>query len=146
MENQDRESLRELFGRFLEPGEAERAAEEVWQTEKLIERYPAPAPGVQMLADIKRRMNDAFTRRHRLTRVAHRILAAAAVIVVVALVGLLGRRPTSPADVSYASLIPTAIWDSDDINSDDVELAYFTAEIDRIEAQIHLRSPFWEAP
>ena len=136
MENRNRESLRELFGRFLGVDEAEAAAEEIQRAERLLELYPAPMPAPEVLAGIKRQIAGRRIQHHRFTHTAYRLVGAAAAIIVVAMIGLLGRDPASLPQANYASLIPTAIWESDDINSDDVELAYFTAEIEQIEAQM----------
>ncbi len=136
MENRNRESLTELFRRFLGGDEAEVATDEIQRAEKLLELYAAPKPAPEMLARLKRQAASRHIPHHRFTHVAHRLGGAAAAIIVVAMIGLLGRGPTSPPRVNYASLIPTAIWESEDINSDDVELAYFTAEIQQIEAQM----------
>ena len=58
-------------------------------------------------------------------------------IVLLAVLAFLGRssRTTGP-ELSYATLIPTAIWESDDISTDDMDIAYLAAEIRDIEAQV----------
>lgn len=38
--------------------------------------------------------------------------------------------------VQYASIIPTAIWESDDIAADDADLVIFTTEIEQIEDEL----------
>ena len=43
--------------------------------------------------------------------------------------------------MSYASIIPTAIWESDDLAADDLDLVYFTSEIRQIEAQMQALEP-----
>jgi hypothetical protein len=64
-----------------------------------------------------------------------RSLAVAAVIAF-ALIGLLNRGPTGPANVFQANILPAAIWDSDDVAADDLDLVYFTGEVHRIETQL----------
>ncbi len=59
-----------------------------------------------------------------------------AAAIVLALIGFFGRPVREPSSVSYASLIPSAIWESDDIASDDMELAYFRSELRQIETQM----------
>jgi hypothetical protein len=54
----------------------------------------------------------------------------------VALIGFYVYEPQSRPDLSHAALIPTAIWESDDIASDDFDIAYFASEIQHIEAQV----------
>lgn len=136
MEDRNRDNLSDLFGRFLGVDEGNAAAEEVRRAERLLELYPAPVPAPQVLADIKRQIAARLAHRHRFFRLATRLAPAAAAVIILALVGQFGHGPTSQSHVSYASLIPTAIWESDDINADDAELAYYHAEIQQIEAQI----------
>ena len=65
-----------------------------------------------------------------------RSLAAAAAVIVLSLIGLLGPGSASRPHLSYAAIIPTAIWESDDLTADDLDLAYFSSEIRQIEAQM----------
>ncbi|MBN1510049.1 MAG: hypothetical protein JW955_24600 [Sedimentisphaerales bacterium] len=136
MKEQNRDDLRELFDRFLGAQEGRTAVDEVRRAERLLELYPAPQPDLEMLADVKRQVAAQLARRCRFTHMTHRLVPAAAAAIVITLIGLWGRGPTSRPQLSYASLIPAAIWESDDINSDDAELAYFAAEIEQIEAQM----------
>ena len=63
-------------------------------------------------------------------------LAAAAAVIVIAMIGLLGPDSTSRTPMVHAAIIPAAIWESDNIEAEDLDLAYFTSEIRRIEAQM----------
>ena len=45
-------------------------------------------------------------------------------------------REGGPGVASAASLIPTAIWESNNIAADDLNLASFTAEVERIESEL----------
>ncbi len=137
MQNQNRDDLRALFRRFLGIEESRTAADEVRRGEQLLNLYPAPEPAPEVLAAIKRQLVLRLAkRRHRITCLIYRTVPAAAAVILVALASLFGHRPADSPEVSYASLIPAAIWESDDISSDDVELAYLTAEIEQIEAQM----------
>lgn len=137
MENRNRDTLKELFERFM-GDEADNAADEVRCGERILDLYPAPQPDPEMLVSIKRQIAIRLSWRHRFVHTAYRLApaAAAAAVITFTLIGLYGNRPATESEISYASLIPTAIWESDDINADDVELAYFAAEIRQIEAQM----------
>ena len=124
MDYRNRDNFRELIGRFLGLEEATKAAEDIERGDRLLELYPAPQPAPRLLSDIKERVRNRLGRRHHVLRQAYR------------LIGPFGRQPTRPSEISYASLIPTAIWESRDISADDAELAYFSAEIDQLEAQM----------
>jgi hypothetical protein len=136
VEDKARDNLKELFGRFVEPQEAAKAAEEIQRGQRLLELYPAPQPDDSLLAGIKQEMCARLNPQRRWMHRLYRLAPAAAAVILIALLGPFARRPASDSGVSYASLIPTAIWESGDINTDDAELAYFNAEIEQIEAQI----------
>jgi len=57
-------------------------------------------------------------------------------VVVLALIALLGPGSANRPPISYATIIPAAIWDSDDIAAYDLDLVYFSSEIGQIEAQV----------
>ena len=63
-------------------------------------------------------------------------MAAAAAVVVLALIGLLGPGSANRSTLSYVAIMPAVLWDSDDIVADDLDLAYFSSEIGLIEAQM----------
>jgi hypothetical protein len=92
-------------------------------------------PEARLLATIKTQMAVAAVRRHRIVRLVHGALAAAAAVIVLALIGLLGPRSANGPHMSYAAIIPATIWDSHDLTADDLDLAYFSSEIGQIEAQ-----------
>ena len=137
MGNQNREDWQSLFGRFVDATEAEAAAEDVRAAERMLETWPAPKPDTELIAYINTEM---AARQRRKRRFAHlsRALAAAAAVIIIAAIALLGRGPASrpTAPMSYASIIPTSVWESEDVNAEDAELMYFQSEIRRIEAQM----------
>jgi len=135
MEDQTRENLNQLLRQFLDPTDAEAAARDIRTGERLLDLYPAPMPGPEIIARIKADMTAGLVRRHKVVSVFRRALAAAAVIAF-ALIALLNRGPTDPTNVFQANILPAAIWDSEDVASDDPDLAYFTGEVHRIEAQL----------
>jgi hypothetical protein len=77
------------------------------------------------------------SRAHRIKRIIYEAVGAAAVILIVATVSLLLFEKAPPGGrVNYASLLPTEIWESDDITADDEELAVFNAQIEQIEDEV----------
>jgi hypothetical protein len=137
MKRRGREDLTDLFKRFKARADAEAAAREVQAAEEWLEAYPAPQPDASLLQSIKLRVATRLVQRHGALRAGIRYTSAAVIVVGVFLVGLLEHSPAGRSQISYAALIPTAIWESDDIASDDMEIAYFNSEIERIETQIH---------
>jgi hypothetical protein len=136
MTDPTRENLIELLRRFMDEPTARAAQEDIRAGERFLEAEPAPTPEARLLATIKTQMAVAAVRRHRIVRLARGALAAAAAVIVLALIGLPGPRSATGPRMSYAALIPPALWDSRDITADDLDLAYFASEIGQIEAQV----------
>jgi hypothetical protein len=135
MGDQTHEDLNSLLRRFLDPAQAREARQDIRSGERLLRAFPAPSPSRETLDRIKAEIRTALWRRHRVRRVVRPSLAAAAVIAFAA-VGLLERGPASRPPASHANLLPAAVWDSDNIAADDLDLVYFTTEVRQIEAQV----------
>ncbi|MBN1505564.1 MAG: hypothetical protein JW955_01890 [Sedimentisphaerales bacterium] len=135
MEDQRRENLSELLRQFFEPDQARAAREDIRAGDRLLDAWAAPGPRPETIGRIKDEITVALVRRHRITLTLRRSLAAAAVIAF-ALLGLLYRDASRGPDVFRAGLLPAAIWDSEDIAADDLDLARMTAEVRQIEAQL----------
>ena len=136
MNKHDPDELKALFERFVEADKAQAAADDIDQAQRLFNAYPAPAPSAEALKRIRARMILELSKRHRHSKL-YRFVGAAAAVIIFGIVGLFGPGPQGNRDVvNHASLLPTAIWESDDIASDDAELAYFASEISQIEARI----------
>lgn len=136
MKERESENLGELLRGFMDASAARAAEEDIRAGEHLLEAWPAPAPRGRLLDEVKIRMVVTAGRRRSTFRLLRGSVAAAAAVVVIALIGLLGRGPTDQGGVTFASIIPTVVWESDDFEADDFDLAYFTAEIRQIEAQM----------
>jgi len=137
MNGRNEENLKELFEKFLNSEQTEKAVEDFRTAEQILLEHPAPGPDDGLIADIKSEIAEAVLPRQ--VNVFRRIpyktaVAAAAVIVVAAITVRLFDK--GPGKVTYASIIPEALWESDDISADDVELATFIAEIEQIEGEV----------
>jgi len=137
VENREQDNLRALFERFMPPAEAETAAEEVLAADEMMQAYPAPQPRPEVISGIKLRIGPQLSDRHKPSHPFCRFVGAAAAVILVALIGFLGRGPQTRPNVSHAALIPTAIWESDDLAADDRDIAYFASEIRQIETEMH---------
>jgi hypothetical protein len=140
MNSQNQENLKELFERFVDAEQAEKYVEDVQKAEQILREYPAPEPDDMLIANIKAEiaMRLPAKRAHVFKRLVYKAAAVAAAIAILAAVSvkLLERDNVKPERVVYASLIPRAIWESDDITTDDMDLAIFTAEAEQIEEQV----------
>ena len=136
MKNRNRDNLKALFERFMPASEAEAAADEVGAADDLLRACPAPEPSPEIIVGIKLRIAGKLADRHRPSHPFFRFVGVAAAVIVVAVIGFFGRSPQRRPDIAQAALIPTAIWESDDIASDDLDIAYFTSEIRQIETEM----------
>ncbi len=136
MKHRDYDELRSLLERFQDPSKADSTEREIRAGGRFLDMYPAPDVAPELLADIKRHVVTQLGTSRGPSRPLYRYVGAVAAVIVVALIGLFGRPARESSDVSYASLIPAAIWESDDIASDDMELAYFRSELRQIETQM----------
>jgi hypothetical protein len=142
MDDRNQENLKELIAKFFDAEQVESYVEDFRQAEQMLQQHPAPAPDDMLIANIKAeiamRLDSRRVRRFR--RVLYEVAGIAAAIIILAIVGLqlFEKSDIQPTNGVYtASIIPTAIWESDNITADDVELAVFTAEIEQIEYEVH---------
>ena len=141
MDDQNQENLKDLFARFFGAERAESYVEDFRRAEQVLHEHPAPEPDETLIANIKTDIAVSLSNR-RVKRFRRRLYEAAgiaAAIVVLATVGLqmFGPPNVQPVNGVYtASILPTAIWESDNIAADDADLAIFTAEIEQIEYEV----------
>ena len=140
MDDRNQENLRELFEKFFDAEQAENCVEDIQKAEQIFREHPAPEPDDMLIANIKAEiaMRLQAARAHRFRRIIYEVVGAAAVILFVAAVSLqlFEKDASRPGEVTYASLIPTAIWESNDIATDDEDLAVFTTQIEQIEDEV----------
>jgi hypothetical protein len=140
MNSRNDENLKELFERFLSAEQAESSVEDIQKAEQILREHPAPEPDDMLIANIKAEiaMRLPAKRTNTFTKTAYRAACAAAAILIVSAISLRlfddNVRESGP--VQYGSIIPTAIWESDDITTDDADLAIYTIEIEQIEEEL----------
>ena len=141
MDDRNQENLKELIAKFFDAEQAERCAEDFRRAERIFHEHPAPAPDPMFIANIKAeiamRLDGRRVRRYR--RMLYEAAGIAAAIVILAVVGLQMFEESgnqSGKSLQTASLIPRAIWESDNIAADDADLAVFSAEIEQIENEV----------
>ena len=140
MNGRTEENLKELFEKFLNSEQAERAANDIQKAEQILSDNPAPQPDDILLADIKMNITRALVRsrvnifRRRIYRTA--AIAAAVIILAVISVKVFKKGSDEPQRVITASMIPAAIWEDEDFAEDDAEIAMLAAEIEQIESEI----------
>ena len=140
MENRNQENLGELFGKFFDAEQVESCLKDFQEAERIFRDNPAPEPDDMLIANIKAEIAMRLpARKAELARrrIYRRAVAAAAVVIVAGISAtLFDDSQRGPARLAAASLIPTAIWESDDITADDENLAFFAMEIQQIENEV----------
>jgi hypothetical protein len=137
MDSQNDGNMKELFERFLSAEQAESGVEDIQKAEQILREHPAPEPDNMLIADIKAEiaMRLPAKKTNVFTKIAYRAAYAAAAIMIISAISL-SLFDNKPGPVQSASIMPTAIWESDDIATDDVDLAIFTIEIEQIEDEL----------
>jgi hypothetical protein len=137
---QNNGDLRELFGQFFDAEEAKRAVEDVREGERILREHGAPGPDGELVADIKAEIGVALAVRktNAFRRAVYKVAAVAAAIIIAAAISVrLSERGNGEAEpVVAASMIPAAVWESNDIAVDDVELATIVGEVDELEGDV----------
>ena len=135
--------MKELFEKLLDAEQAEKYVEDVQKAEEILREHPAPEPDDMLIANIKAeiamRMPAGRTRRTGVFKqIAYKTVSVAAAVIFLTAIGLrlFDKGGVEPGPVQYASIISTAIWESDDIAAADANLVIFTAEIEQIEDEV----------
>ncbi len=140
MNDGNREDLKELFEKFLDAEQAESCAEDVQKAEEILREHPAPEPDDMLIANIKAEiaMRLPAGRTYVFKQIAYKVVGIAAAVIILTAIGLRlsDKGGVESNGVQYASIIPTAIWESDDIAAADANLAIFTVEIEQIENEL----------
>ncbi len=140
MNDENQENLKELFEKFLDAEQAESCTEDVQKAEQILREHPAPEPDDMLIANIKAEiaMRLPAGRTYVFKQIANKVVGIAAAVIILTAIGLrlFDKGGVEPKGVVYASIIPTAIWESEDIAAADVNLAVFTVEIEQIENEL----------
>ena len=132
---QSKKELKELFERFVSTEEAEQAMEDIQKAEEILREQSAPEPNSELISDIKAEIAEVLLRRETsaFKRIAYRTAVAVAAVILLAVVSVrfFEKGGVEPKRVATASIIPAAIWESDD-----AELAILAAEIEQIEGRV----------
>ena len=138
MDERNEENVKELFEKFLDSEQAERNTEDVRKDEEILREHPAPEPDGEVIAGIKAEIaRELLGRKTRVTkRVVYKVAAVAAVFFILAVVNVkIFEKGGGPEKIVEASVLPSVLWESEDIAEDDVDLAILTAAINEIEEE-----------
>lgn len=136
----DKENLNELFEQFFNAKDAKEAVEDIRAGEQILRDNPAPEPSKELLIKIKSgfaaglRLKSARTMRTIVYKAV--AVAAAFIIISIVTVSIFEKGDVGPAQAYAYAEMSREIWESDDITTDDLHLAYFITEIEQIEEDI----------
>jgi hypothetical protein len=139
MNGQSEENLKELFEKFVTGEQAEKAVEDICIGEQILRDNPAPKPSDELIAGIKSEIaiNLLHKKENAIRYMLYKVAVVAAVVFVLTAISIkFFEKGEESEKVMYASIIPTAIWESDDIAADDVELAVLTAEVEQVADEV----------
>jgi hypothetical protein len=140
MNGRNDENLKELFERFQSAEQAGSSVEDIRKAEQFIRDHPAPEPDDMLIADIKAEiaMRLPAKRANVFMKIGSKAAYAAAAIMIISAISLslFNDKTRESGPVQYGSIIPAAVWESDDITTDDTELAIYTIEIEQIEEEL----------
>jgi hypothetical protein len=142
MNSQDKENLKELFEKFLNAKQAAKATEDIYKAEQILREHPAPGPDDMLITNIKAEIAAGLLRKQRniYRTITYRVASVAAAILIVAAIGLnLLEKDKGNSSKKFisASIIPRAVWESDDIAADDIDLVTYTTEIEQIKSELN---------
>jgi len=137
MNGRNEENVKELFERFVNTGQAEEAVQDIRKGEQILREHPVSGPDSKLIADIKAEVGKAVLRRKTkvFRRMVYKVAVIAASVIFLAAIGikLFEKGGGESERVIAASILPAAIWESERLADDDVDLAILTAEIEQIE-------------
>jgi hypothetical protein len=140
MNGQNEENLKNLFEKFLNSKEAEKAVDDIRKGEQVLREYPAPEPDRELIADIKAEIAEAVlhSKTNAFRRMVYKtaVVAAAVIIVTAISVRIFEKGGGEPERVIAGSVIPESLWESEDLAADDTDLAILADEIEQIEGDI----------
>lgn len=140
MQDRNRENLAELIERLYHGEQAGSVLDDIRQGERILRENPALLPDYKLISDIKTKITLLVPARQAQlakSRLYSRVAVAAAIVIIAVVSTILfDSSPPESAATQIAGLIPTAIWESNNIAVDDENLAVFTAQIEQIENEI----------
>lgn len=140
MNSRNDENIKELFERFMTTEQAENSLEDIQKTEQILHEHPAPEPDDMLIANIKAEiaMRLSAQKTSIFRKTAYRIACTAAAILIISAISikLFDNNEHEKTKTYIGSIIPTRIWESDDITTDDADLANYTIEIQQLEDEL----------
>jgi hypothetical protein len=141
MNDRNREDLAGLIKKLYHGEQARKVLRDIKEGERILHDNPTPEPDRKLITDIKATIAMRLPARQvQISRWrTYKEAAVAASVIIIAAIGttLINDSPQKAETTrQVAGMIPTAVWESNDIAVDDENLAIFSAEIDQIENEV----------
>lgn len=137
--NDQNENIGGLFSDAGEPQTADEFQVNLQKMEEYFSNYPVEGLDAEVVSAIKKNIDSALLRKRPIDyrRVFLKAVAVAAVFMLVSILLVrFGEKPHGPMEkVLTAGIIPSSIWEADDISTADSELAMLSDELDELERQ-----------
>ena len=133
------ENLKDLFEKFMDAEHARQAAQDIQNADQLFIQHPAPAPDEKLIANIKAEITEKLRQKpNAFKQITYKAIAVAAAVIIVTSVSikLFENQTPKSQTVTATTILSQNIWDSEDITTDDENLATLIAEIEQIENEI----------
>ena len=131
---ENKEELRSLLGKFYDQIEAEQAADDIEAGERILRSYPAPEPAEATKWRIKAAVAKALKAKKQvsLRRSVYRVLATAAVIIIMLAVGV---KIIEDGGVQKTES-PMVVLDTGAGGVMDAKAAILSEEVDQVESRL----------
>jgi hypothetical protein len=139
MNNKNKENLKDLFGKFFDPEQAQQASQDIDKANQLFQQYPAPQPHPSLIAGIKVEVKNELLREKTVSfRVMiYKTAVAAALVVISITIGVKLLEKKTNIEKTVISPIISGTTDKNNyIAADDNNLEILVAEAEQIGDEI----------
>lgn len=142
MSDETKENLKELFEKFLDPGQANQAVEDIRKGEQILREHTSPKPDGELIASIKTQIAARLLRKKENIFV-YKAAAVAAGFIILAIISVkLFETGTIQPERPVAGLImPKTVWESERLADDDAASATLVDEVKQIESDLIAMQP-----
>lgn len=136
MKPENKENLKEIFGKFMTAEQAEKAVEEIKHGENILRDNPAVEPDDRLVSSIKAEVvaKLRYQKTNTLSRIVLKTAAVAALFAVLAVVStrLLQKQTSNTKENIPIAVLPQRLWENGADSSQNTELGVLTAEVEQI--------------
>ena len=141
MKNQNEENLEELFGKFFSEQEAKEAAGQLKKIEQALQDNPTPSPCKGLIANINSQIIRELDKRRQIAfrRLVYKVATVAAAVIILTIFSIKSseNKQVKPTTLLAAiEIVPTEVWNGEDITENDADLLTLAAEIEQAEKEI----------